>query len=230
MGKPTSVKEVSERVDRLSEEFKKGFEDFKVQFLKSQSTFIPADHPYILELFEKFEKKMNGAILEIKCDLNQLKDDTVRTKSKLKALEIKGNSNILLIHGIPETKSDIFIDVCEIFKNQMGVDIDKNDINSCQRMGRKKVNSDKERPRPVAVDFCRRWTRDTVFVNKRKLKGSKILITELLSIENLLLLKETRKVFGKSVWTHNGLVYCDIDGKRIHIRDGEHLKDFGVHE
>ncbi|XP_045481782.1 uncharacterized protein LOC123685936 [Harmonia axyridis] len=220
MGKPTvSVKEVSERVDRLSEEFKKGFEDFKVQFIKSQSTFIPTDGPNILELFEKFETKMNDVISEIKSDLNRIKDDMVRTKNKLKALEIKGNSNILLVHGIPETKSNIIVDVCEIFKNQIGIDIYKNDINSCQRMGRKKVNSDKKKPRPVAVDFCRRWTRDAVFVNKRKLKGSKILITELLSIENLLLLKETKKFFGKSVWTHNGLIYCDIDGKRVHIGD-----------
>lgn len=87
-------------------------------------------------------------------------------------------------------------------------------------MGRK--NSTKNKPRPLVLQFYRRWTRDTVFTNKKQLKGTRIVITELLTPENLQLFKKAREIFNQQAWTYNGFVYVETSGQRKLIKcDGD---------
>ncbi|XP_044747053.1 uncharacterized protein LOC123308463 [Coccinella septempunctata] len=226
MAKPAStIKELNVRVDMLSEELRKGIEDFKNEFLKSQSS-TPAiadigENP--LDLLEAFEKRMNDAIHHIKVDIDSLRNNVNMVKKKEHNSEMKRNLCFLLIHGIPESERDIYDAVIKLCNNKIEVLLKKEDLNQCYRVGRKKTDSDK--PRPIAVQFLRRWNRDAVFVNKRKLKGTNILITEMLTLENFILFKKARRTFGKSVWTLNGVIYVDLKGQKKVVNNEEDLND-----
>lgn len=229
MAKPAAnIKELNVRIDKLSEEFKKGIDGFKDEFLKSQSTAITFTNTDVspLDLLKKFENRINDAINEIKVDIDSLKNNVNTVKKKQQNLEMKHNINLLLVHGISESEKDLVESVVKICNNKIEVQVKKDDLNQCYRVGKKKLDSDK--PRPVAVQFLRRWNRDAVFVNKRKLKGTKLLVTEFLSLENLILFKQARKIYGKSVWTHNGIVYRDVKGQKTVINCEQELKNVSV--
>ncbi|KAJ8933255.1 hypothetical protein NQ314_014136 [Rhamnusium bicolor] len=103
-----SVKEVNARVDKLAEQFEKGLEAFKNQFLLTENSTVP------------------------------------------------------LISG-EQSKEDA--------KNG--------------------------RPRSIAVEFSLRWHRDLVFYNKKMLKGSSVVVSEMLTADSLLLFKKSER----NVWS-----------------------------
>nr|CAI5866639.1 unnamed protein product [Callosobruchus analis] len=77
------------------------------------------------------------------------------------------------------------------------------DINFCYRMGAgARADKNGKHPRPVAVYFVNRWLRDKVFFAKSNLKGSGVVMSEILTENALQLYKQTKTILGaKNVWT-----------------------------
>ncbi|MDK1801151.1 hypothetical protein LRR74_28700, partial [Klebsiella pneumoniae] len=95
MAKPAAnIKELNVRFDKLSEEFKD-------EFLKSQSTAITITNMDVspLDLLKTFENRINDAINEIKVDINSLKNNINTVKKRQQNSEMKNNVNFLLVQG-----------------------------------------------------------------------------------------------------------------------------------
>ena len=86
------------------------------------------------------------------------------------------------------------------------VELTEKELHHTHRIGNPK--SGNNRQRPIFVKFARYNTRSKVFVNKRKLKNTGILITESLTKYRIQFLKEAKREFGfNNVWMVVGRIY-----------------------
>ena len=91
-------------------------------------------------------------------------------------MEQYSRRNCLVVHGIPESKEDSGDAVLHVFNGQLNVPVTPHSIDRSHRLGRFQQSSNK--PRPVIVKFVSYETRRQVFSAKRRLKGTKVVITE----------------------------------------------------
>lgn len=56
------------------------------------------------------------------------------------------------------------------------------------------------------VEFTNRWKKDEVFVNKSKLRGTKVMCTEFLTRTRYEIFQKCIAVYKKQCWTRNGVI------------------------
>ena len=108
-----------------------------------------------------------------------------------------------MIHGVREEKDEItdniIIDTCN---RKLGLQVCDRNICRSHRMGPARTDN---KPRPIIVKFVRHNVRQAVFSNKRKLKGSRQMITESLTNIRAEYLRNVIESYNaKNVWTYNG--------------------------
>lgn len=145
--------------------------------------------------------------------------DFVKSKQKLISAELNdleqySRRNNIQIFGVPEDSSD---ENCEkiamkILAQNLQVEVNPTDIEAAHRVGKK--IPERTNPRPVIVRFVNRKDRDRVMMNKRKLKGSRLFVTEDLTRKNLVLLNEVKKMeCVDRAWSFNGNITCVMKDK-----------------
>ena len=121
--------------------------------------------------------------------------------------------NCLLIHGLKESNSENTDNLAiKNLNEHIGTSLTSADIDRSHRLGKKKEPGTK--PRPIIVKFLRYNDRSKVFKNKKRLKGTRISITESLTGTRMRFLTETRDEYGfQDVWTVDGrILYKDAKG------------------
>lgn len=225
-----TIRDVNARVDKLTELFQNGLQEFKNEFLVSKSDIPSAsgsdENSAFLNKFKAFEVSMIEELGRIKDDVAKLNEQITSLNKSKSNYELKRNYNFIIVHGLKENKTDIYEELLNLFSDKMGVNVKKSDINQCYRFG--KSDTKKDKPRPVAVQFCQRWLRDSIFFNKKKLKGSRVMVTEMLTFDNLNLFKKCRELMGTSAWTFNGLIYVSSSDGRKLIKSEADLPDIVV--
>ena len=89
--------------------------------------------------------------------------------------------NCLILHGLEEeSNANTNQRVLDVLSQSMGETIYIQDIDQTHGLPRKTPG---EKSRPVIVKFLRYNTRDLIYKNKKKLKGSRISITEKLRLK-----------------------------------------------
>ena len=121
--------------------------------------------------------------------------------------------NCLLIHGLKESNGENTDNIAiKNLNEHIGTNLTSADIDRSHRLGKKKEPGSK--PRPIIVKFLRYNDRRKVFTNKKKLKGTRISITESLTVTRMKYLTEARDEHGfANVWTVDGrILYKDATG------------------
>ena len=91
------------------------------------------------------------------------------------------------------------------FSEKLGVEIKEDDLHRSHTLWKPKRKDNK--PRPVIVKFARYAVRKEIFMNKRKLKGKRLLMNRSLTSSRIRLLGEAQKKYGVgNVWTSDGRV------------------------
>ena len=99
--------------------------------------------------------------------------------------------NCLLVHGIVETNDENTDDlVLKTINEKLDINITESEIDRSHSIGTKK---DGRRPRPIIVKLMSYNTREKVFAGKRKLKGTRVSITENLTAKRMEQLNKTRE-------------------------------------
>lgn len=212
-----TIKELNTRVEQLAELFEKGFQELK-SFHNHESDCnaqVDSTKCNLDNKLKNFEELITSSLQIIKSDIIKMKKEMEEHSHSTKRLELKRNLNILIIHGVKENKSDIYEDIINLFTRNFNFAVKKADINMCYRLGQK--GNDKK-PRPIVVDFIHRWVRDQIFFSKKKLIGTKMMITEMLTPNTVALFKEIRQVMGKAAWTMNGLIVVLHNERKITIK------------
>lgn len=139
------------------------------------------------------------------------------------------NLNSLVLYGLPEGEDgeNLYKRITEILSNKIKVNIGINDVDYCMRLGKKERNVN-NKIRPVEIRFVHRWKRNAIYANKKLLKGSKLVIAELLSTEKLKLFIWTQgKVGRRCCWTWQGNVFALVKNSRLLI-DSEHVLNAAI--
>lgn len=223
-----NLKEIRDRVNQLENEFSNKLLRFKEDMLSKGSSGgsgPPSDD--ILIKFQEFEKNIMESIFKIKedvskklSDLEYIVDETIQ----------KSNNKSLLLHGFLENEGklgeadDVFQNLINFIQNKFQVHIEKADIFDCYRLGKK--SKDKPRPRPLVVEFLHKWKRDEIFYRKSKLKGSPLMLTEVLTGGRLQIFKRCSQLYRGRCWTTNGKVIVLLNGKKVIIRNIEDLTKY----
>ena len=81
-------------------------------------------------------------------------------------------------------------------------------------------------PRPVIVKFTSYEPRRAIFTAKRKLKGTKFVITENLTRRRMELLRKARaSAKVEASWTSDGRIVCLLStGRKVTVTNESHLK------
>lgn len=124
-------------------------------------------------------------------------------------LEQYSRRNCLRIFGIPETENESTDDeVIKFAKSRLDVQIDPSEIDRSHRIGKPGSPS----PRHIIVKFLSYSVRQRVIKNRRRLKGTGIVVKEDLTKYNQSLLQEAKKLAKvKSAWSHDGKILALVD-------------------
>jgi hypothetical protein len=187
----------------------------------SDQTSVIKQEVYESLVFDNVIKEHN---VELKQTCRNLQDNIDNLVLEIDALEQYGRQNCLLIHGIPETRSDRGNSVentealvLGVMNNKLGLGMDSSSLDRCHRLGLGGGNHEArggqthQKSRPIIVKFVAYSVRSEVFRCKRKLKGTGLAITESLTRRRM----ETYKAVFKhrnvqSLWT--------IDGRIVALR------------
>ena len=117
----------------------------------------------------------------------------------------------MLLHGVPETERENTTDkFVSTISTRLALKFDGLAIRRSHRLGKPRTDG---KPRAIIVRFWSSALRNDIYRNKKKLKGSGILITENLTVRRLDIMKEARTKYGDgNVWSQEG---------RIYAKDGE---------
>ena len=92
-------------------------------------------------------------------------------------MEQYSRRNCLVLHGDNESNDDSTDEILiKTFSEELGVKIKEDDLNRSHKLGKPARKDNK--PRPIIVKFARYTDRREIFMNKRELKGKRLLITE----------------------------------------------------
>lgn len=144
---------------------------------------------------------------------------TKKLENIMNEISQKNLSKNVLIYGINENPDeDLFKIVVNLFKNHLNIELNKNQLNNCYRLGKKL--EDKEpgiNKRPIVVEFVCQWMRDAVYFSKSKFKGKKIVLVEMLVKDKLELFKKVREKYNRSCWTVKGNIKVFVNNKIFQV-------------
>ena len=136
------------------------------------------------------------------------------TISEVDNLQQYSRCNCLLFHGITESSDEdtdeLVIDQCN---EKLNLSITRDMLERTHRLGSTPAQGGK--PSAIIVKLCSYRNRRLVFINKKRLKGTGVTITESLMKDRVELVKEVHKIVGDgNTWTSDGNVFAK-KGQRI---------------
>ena len=163
--------------------------------------------------YEKERKEKNELIKTMEGRIDTLSGKIDSLNLRLDEQCQYSRRNCLLLHGIKETNKENTDEIAiNTLNENIGTNLAATDIDRSHRLGKKKDPGSK--PRPIIIKFLRYNDRRKVFKDKKKLKGTRISITESLTETRMKYLTEAREEHGfANVWTSDGrILYKDITG------------------
>lgn len=123
-------------------------------------------------IMDRMEEKLCPIIAENE----KLKQKICNLEKEVEYLKREKKSNNIVIFGLDESEkstSELFQNVKKIFKGDLNITLEENEVNKLYRLGKNKVMN---KPRPVLCSFINGWKRDEIMKNKKNFK--KIHISE----------------------------------------------------
>ena len=208
------IKSLNVSLDNTVVEQKKEIQELteSVKFISSAYDEQKATNDDLLARMQTLEQHHD----QIKNKCHAYEDEFIEQSSKIDALEQYGRRNCVLLHGIPETKDEItdsiFVDT---IKTHLDITVKSRELDRTHRLGEKKEG----KIRPIIGKFARYNKRKEVFQNKKKFKGSTVMLTESLTRRMVIMLNAAKDKFGKdNVWTIDGEIFTKKDGKIVNVR------------
>ena len=118
-----------------------------------------------------------------------------------------------------EGQTDTTDAVLSLCNSQLGLELNRGHIDRSHRLGYRSETTtpadSQPKPRPVIVKLTSYETRKAIYTNKRKLKGTRFVVTENLTKRRAELLRKARTIDGiTSTWTIDGRIVCLLSNGR----------------
>lgn len=212
-GTRAAIKDMDSRIDIIDGQLRSQLDQLRKSI--NHSLDSKDDESDMGETIRNFEKSMIKTLDSLKREVAELGKMVVGQEEKF---QHRQNRNCVLLLGIrEERREDLYGSVCTILSKKLEVTVAKGDLDACYRVGKKPGGDGKSRP--VVVSFVNRWRRDEVFSGKRALKGSGVVMYEVLTSKCLDLFKKVKRKCGaKRCWTWSGNIYADVNGTKKLIK------------
>lgn len=194
-----------------------------VKELVDDKKFLRAISESLVDIvMEKVTEKIDELSLKINSFsmvATDIQSEQEELKQKIEELEQKSKINELRFYGVPDVVSNKTKETVEdIIKSKLEIPNVK--IVRCQRIGSK----NKSKKNAVVVKFDSILQRNLIYFNKKKLKGSGIVIVEEMTKgKHDLLLFAKEKLGKEKVWTVEGRLYTRKDGRRLLLANEEEI-------
>ena len=136
-------------------------------------------------------RRLEQRVTDLETANTALRDDS-------DAQEQYSRRNCLLVHGIPEGQTDTTDAVLSLCNSQLGLELNRGHIDRSHRLGYRSETTtaadSQPKPRPVIVKLTSYETRKPIYTNKRKLKGTRFVVTENLTKRRAELLRKARTI------------------------------------
>lgn len=203
-------------------------------FIKSICDKISAEITSTLnKKLKSLEKEVTAVNTEINSMKNDLKGYKTNYEDKVNELNVKiskyeeklnkiddieqeSKRNNLRIFQLPEKNGeDTKDEVVKLLKNKLNIQLSSKDIESCYRIGKK----DPTKKRGIFIRFHSFQIKQDIYLQKKLLKGTGILIREDLTEGRLMLLNQAIKKHSlNNVWTKNGNIFCKVEQNILKIK------------
>lgn len=218
---PGTIKELAAKMEDISRSLYEDLDKLKAEIHNTVDSGEQLQSKEILfNKIESLENKVNVEFGELRSEIKILTEFANKIQDDVDNLLQNDHNKKILIHGIQENDNPIYEEIIEIIDRNINIVVDKNEVCNCYRLG-KKVSG---KNRPVVMEFTQQWRRDEIFYNKNKLKGSSILITEMLTRSNYARFQQLNKRFKEDCWTRYGKTIVKINGQKIVISSDEQMK------
>lgn len=167
------------------------------------------EQEFLSSLAERICEKMG-----IQKDLHKISEKVVNLEKenaslnkKIDDLEQYTRKANIRINGVNEEKGeDLNNKVLAIMRDKMQLDMKKDDIKICHRIGKQGAAN-----RSIVVKLSNLQKRQQILANRKFLKGTSIYVTEDLTGVRYRLFVECRNRLGKhNVWISNGKIYTKL--------------------
>lgn len=226
-GKNAAMKDLNVRVDLIGNQLQNQLNELK-RSVHDQGNInkedneceLTSDGGTLAVKLQQFEEFMKMVLNDLRREIAEMER---HVSLQCEHLRRRSFRNCILIHGAKETEGEkIYSEVCTLLASKIKADVTIKDISVCYRMG-KRGHGNRPDSRAIFVQFVHQWKRDCIFAEKRKLKGSGIIFTEMLTTASYSLLKQVKTKVGKEkCWSWQGNIYASIDNR---IRRIKHIKD-----
>lgn len=158
--------------------------------------------------------KLEDRIQELENRIEEYQSKQCELEKKVDKLEQANKLKKLRLYGmVEEPKEKLKNKVLDTISEKMG--LPEIQIEDCYRVGKRNPNDKK--PRAVILVFDSTKFRNRVFHSKKLLKGSGLVMVEELSRINNDIFRQAKEKFGmKNVWSRDGRIFVNLNGK-IHI-------------
>ena len=175
---------------------------------------------YVSDKFENWRDEK--AVL-----LSQIAEMETEYELKFDDIEQYSRRSCLILTGIKERKGENTDNlVLNALSTHRGITLDLYETDRLYRLGRKRIDQDGHQiDRPIIIKFIGYRSRQKVFKQKRKLKGTGISLFENLTKRRTMLMNDVKKIAGlKNVWSMDGNIFTfDHIGKILHVQTFEDL-------
>ena len=174
----------------------------------------------------KDNDKLNEEINGLKEQNKTLKRDVDTLLEKTNEQEQYSRLEAIRIHSIPEVANENWKDkVCNVLQQKLGIDIKPDDITKIHQLDQ--LYNRPGKPRPIILRFIAHYHQRGFIENRRKLKGTGIVITEELRQINYGTLNRAYKNERiESLWSTEGKLYAKLKhGQRIRIFPFKNIDD-----
>jgi len=173
-------------------------------------------------------QKLSESIDNLTSRFNALEELVYNIDYDLDKLEQYSRRNCLLLHGCKDSDVEKLKPYQEFEKYIIGILNQKLNcnLNSYDIDITHILPQVKRRKRSIIIKFTRRSIRNMIFGLKKNLKGTGFSITESLTKRRISLMDDAKEKFGSfNVWSLNGEIYANNNGKKFHIRSRHDLSE-----
>lgn len=138
--------------------------------------------------------------------------------------EMRSRRKMLLLHGVPETEQEATSSVVELLNEHLADKLTINDVKRCHRLGQPRKNL----TRCILIKFSDVSVRNSVWFDKKRLKGSGVTLSEFLTKPRHAVFMAARERLGiRRCWTRDGNVYVlDAADKRHCVTSVAEVEQF----
>lgn len=227
-----SVKELDSKLNNLTTHFTEELNKFKGELKQKHAEDVDGEEISndLLRRFEEFETSIKNNIKNLQSQIDIIRNNNDKLVKNMDYELQKQNSSKIIIYGCPEKNNEnILTDIAKLFSEKLHVNVEKSEIYDCYRLGTLKTpkgnTTDKPRPRPIVIEFLTMWKRNEVFYQKSSLKGSQIVLSDVLTPVRFKLFQEAKKLFQRDCWVRNGKIIINKNNKLHQICDNEGLNN-----